>query len=339
MMTMMTNTTLQHKNRVGVCLTVADLGYAATLSASVLVGLDEGRGHVVECTDTLLVPFSFGAWHLPGHTARGTTHGRIGDAHMTFTVSDDDEGTTRVRTLDVEWPRFGAKASAAYAARVGCGLRAHLTLRERVGDDTIVVATPFGTGDHLWYLNQKINCQTAAGTATLGRHTHTFVPEHAVATLDWGRGLWPYASSWVWASASGTARCLSHNNNGNEEQKEQQKTVRFGLNFGHGFGNCATHTENCVFVDGRLSKLGRMAITFDRAHFDTAAWHFADEEGRVDMTMEPLYDRYAPTDVGVVAMVAHQVFGRYTGTVRTDTGATIAVTNVLGWAEFVANRW
>ena len=121
-------------------MTVADLGYVASLSASVLVGLDEGRDHVVECTDTLLVPFSFGAWHLPGHTARGTTHGRIGDAHMTFTVSEDEEqdengAQTRVRTLDVEWPRFGAKANNAYAARVGTGLRAHLTLRERVGDD------------------------------------------------------------------------------------------------------------------------------------------------------------------------------------------------------------
>ena len=329
---------------MGLCLTVADLGYVATLSASVLVGLDEGRGHVVECTDTLLVPLSFGAWHLPAHTARGTTHGRIGDAHMTFTVSDDEDdedGTrTRVRTLEVEWPRFGARASAAYAARVGCGLRARVALRERVGDDTIVVATPFGTGDHLWYLNQKINCQRAAGTATLGRLAHTFRPDRAFGTLDWGRGLWPYASSWVWASASGTARCILPSSSPEQQKQEQEeRTVRFGLNFGHGFGNCATHTENCVFVDGRLSKLGRMAITFDRAHFATAPWHFADEDGRVDLTLEPLHDRYAPTNAGVVAMVAHQVFGRYSGTVRTDSGATVVVTNLLGWAEFVANRW
>ena len=326
---------------------MADLGYVASLSASVLVGLDEGRGHVVECTDTLLVPFSFGAWHLPGHTARGTTHGRIGDAHMTFTVSEDEEqdengAQTRVRTLDVEWPRFGAKAGTAYAARVGPGLRAHLTLRERVGDDTVVVATPFGAGDHLWYLNQKINCLRVAGTATLGTRggTHTCRPEVAAAVLDWGRGLWPYASSWVWASASGSARRIS-DERGKEDSSSNKNDnkVSFGLNFGHGFGNCATHTENGVLVDGRLCKLGRMRITFDRAHFDTAPWHFADEDGRVDLTLEPLHDRYAPTNAVVVAMVAHQVFGRYSGTVRTDDGATIAVSNLVGFAEFVANRW
>jgi len=317
-------------DEIAVCLTIADMGYAGTLSASILEGFNKGRGNVVEFTDTLLVPFSLGSWHLPNHTSQGVTHGRIGNAHMTFTVVGEEEENGvkyRVRTLEVEWPEFAAKASSEYLSRVGVGLKAKLTLRERIGNDTIVVATPFGTNDHLWYLNQKINCQTVSGNVSTGNIEHEFHPEKSFAVLDWGRGLWPYTSSWVWASASGLA------------ENQDGKTVSFGLNFGHGFGNCATHTENSVFVDGKISKFGRFVIDFDKNNFKEGKWHFTDEENRVDMTLEPLYDRYAPLDVKVVSMITHQVFGVYSGTVRTDDGEVITVRNVIGWSEFVANSW
>jgi len=306
------------------------MGYAGTLSATVLEGFNRGQGNVVEFTDTLLKPLSLGSWHLPNHPSEGVSHGRVGDAMMTFSVDGEEEEDGvkyRLRTLTVDWPNFGAKAPEEYRQRVGVGLKATLHLRERIDSDTIVVATPFGTNDHLWYLNQKINCQTVAGNAVAGSLDHEFKPEKSFAVLDWGRGLWPYTSSWVWSSASGVA------------EKEDGTKVSFGLNFGHGFGNCATHSENSAFVNGKISKFGRFKIEFDKNNFKEGKWHFTDEEERVDMTLEPLYDRYAPLNVKVLSMITHQVFGVYSGTVRTDDGETIKVRNLIGWSEFVANSW
>ena len=97
-------------------------------------------------------------------------------------------------------------------------------------------------------LTMKLRRDIPSGTVVAGSVEHEFDPEKAFAVLDWGRGLWPYTSSWIWASASGIA------------EKQDGTKVSFGLNFGHGFGNCATHTENCVFVDGKISKLGRFVI-------------------------------------------------------------------------------
>jgi len=317
-------------DEIGVCLTIADMGYAGTISASVLEGFNRGPGKVVEFTDTLLEPLSFGKWHLPNHPSQGSCHGRVGNAEMTFSVDgEEEEGGVRyrIRTLIVDWPNFGEKAPEEYRERVGVGLKAKLTLRERIGNDTIAVATPFGTNDHLWYLNQKINCQTVSGNAVAGKIEHEFHPEKSFAVLDWGRGLWPYTSSWVWASASGMA------------EKRDGAKVSFGLNFGHGFGNCATHTENCVFVDGKISKFGRFKIEFDKDNFKEGKWHYTDEEDLVDITLEPYYDRYAPIEVGPLSMVTHQVFGAFSGTVKTESGDVITVRNVLGWSEFVCNSW
>jgi len=317
-------------NEIGVCLTIADMGYAGTLSATVLEGFNRGAGNVVEFTDTLLKPLSLGSWHLPEHPSQGSTHGRIGDAEMTFSVDGEEEEDGvryRIRTLIVDWPNFGAKAPEEYRQRVGVGLKAKLTLRERIGNDTIVVATPFGSNDHLWYLNQKINCQSVCGNAVAGNIQHEFHREKSFAVLDWGRGLWPYTSSWVWASASGMA------------ENQDGTKVSFGLNFGHGFGNCATHTENSVFVDGKITKFGRFRIDFDKANFKEGKWHFVDEEDQVDITLNPLYDRFAPIDVKVLSMVTHQVFGVYSGTVKTEDGDVIKIDNLIGWAEFVANSW
>jgi len=202
-----------------------------------------------------------------------------------------------------------------------------LTLRERLDSDTIVVATPFGTNDHLWYLNQKINCQTVSGTVLIGKIEHEFHADKSFAVLDWGRGLWPYTSSWVWSSASGIA------------EKQDGTKVSFGLNFGHGFGNCATHTENSVFIDGKIIKYGRFRIDYDKTNFAEGKWHFTDEENLVNLTLDPLYDRYAPTDVIILSMVAHQVFGVFNGTVRNHNGELYTVSNLIGWSEFVSNSW
>jgi hypothetical protein len=65
--------------------------------------------------------------------------------------------------------------------------------------------------------------------------------------MDWGRGVWDYGSFWVWASASGYL--------------EDGRAV--GLNLGHGFGDTSAATENALFIDGRLHKLGHISFNYN----------------------------------------------------------------------------
>ena len=57
------------------------------------------------------------------------------------------------------------------------------------------------------------------------------------------------------------------------------------------------------------------------------------------MKFEPIIDRAAKFDVGVLRSIQHQVFGRFTGTVGLDDGTSVEVRDLLGFAEEVRNRW
>ncbi len=62
-------------------------------------------------------------------------------------------------------------------------------------------------------------------------------------------------------------------------------------------------------------------------------------DGRFEMVFEPILDRAAAVDFKVLRSIQHQVFGRFTGHVVLDDGSRMEVTDLLGFAEEVRNRW
>ena len=140
------------------------------------------------------------------------------------------------------------------------------------------------------------------------------------------RGVWTYKNTWYWSAAQGEA-------NGRV----------IGFNLGYGFGDTKAASENMLFCDGTAHKLGRIDFGIpkkpDGSDDLLSAWHFADEEGRVDLVFTPILDRASKTDVLVICSDQHQVFGHFTGTVRLDDGSEIQLDHFLGFAEKVFNKW
>ena len=68
--------------------------------------------------------------------------------------------------------------------------------------------------------------------------------------MDWGRGIWPYNTFWIWARGQGR---LPNNNK------------RFALNFGHGFQdyNGSQATEDSFFINDEIQKLNAAEISYD----------------------------------------------------------------------------
>jgi hypothetical protein len=140
--------------------------------------------------------------------------------------------------------------------------------------------------------------------------------------LDWGRGVWPYRSFWVWASASGFL--------------PDQCPV--GLNLGFGFGDTRAATENALFLDGRIHKLGQVDFRYDDSDF-MQPWRMTSPDGRLDLQFTPFLDRMAATNLLLITSEVHQLFGRYSGTVRTDEGEVVEIQDLLGFAEEHHARW
>ncbi|PTR31205.1 uncharacterized protein DUF2804 [Rhodococcus sp. OK519] len=295
----------------GLALTVADNGYMGLLGVSWL-----DFRHRRECTENVMLPFPMGRMGLPASADDGDVV--IDHKKMRIAFRHDDGG----RVLSVDYPGFDG----------GRGLRGELRLSQPAvapsghsagsAPARMVIATPFPKAPKAFYYNQKINCLAATGEITVGDDTFVFVPESAFGVFDWGRGVWTYDNTWYWGSASGVVDGRP-----------------FGFNIGYGFGDPSAASENMVFVDGVAHKLDQVTFHLPEGTYDGAPWKFRSNDGRFEMAFEPLLDRAAAVDFKVLRSIQHQVFGRFTGHVVLDDGTRVEVTDLLGFAEEVHNRW
>ena len=111
----------------------------------------------------------------------------------------------------------------------------------------------------------------------------------------------------------------------------------FGFNLGCGFGNTDIASENMLFYKGKSHKLGKVTFTLGKDYM--APWHFTDEDGRLDLWLNPVYDRETKIKLLWVDNHCHQMFGRFSGTAVLDDGARLNVKDVISFAEHAVNNW
>lgn len=133
--------------------------------------------------------------------------------------------------------------------------------------------------------------------------------------LDHGRGKWPYAVTWNWAAGSGEGR---------------------GLTLGGKWTDGTGITENGLFLDGRLHKIGA-DLTWEHDRGDwLRPWRIHGPG--VDATFTPFHEKVSRTNLGVVANETHQCFGHWSGWASAD-GERVDLDGLVGWAEEARNRW
>jgi len=252
--------------------------------------------------ETLTLPLARGIT-LPRNSTAGESVYAGPQAQMRFQVEPGG------RRLSLAWPGFG-----------GTGLAAEIFFHLPPQHESLVITIPIE--QKRFYYNRKVNCLPAEGwVEAQGQRTTLSSGEH-LGNLDWGRGVWAYRSFWVWASASGFL--------------EDGRPL--GLNLGFGFGDTTAATENAVFLDGRMHKLGQVDFSYD-AHDFMRPWRMAAPDGRLDLQFTPFLDRVAATNLLLITSEVHQLFGHYSGTVQTDTGEVLQIQDVLGFAEEHHARW
>ncbi len=228
-------------------------------------------------------------------------------------------GTTTIRNsgknLRVEMvPTDEGMSLRADSAR----LQVDLDVRIPESHESMSVVVPWSR--RVFQYTRKHNCLPARGRVVADGVEYTLDAGESYATLDHGRGRWPYSTLWNWASASG-------NSNGHE----------IGLQFGGKWTVGTPSTENSIRVDGRVEKISEeLEWTYDSNDF-MAPWRIRGN--RVDLTFHPEYERASKFDRWVVLSRENQVFGHFTGTVTAESGQSYGVDNLYGWAEEVHRRW
>ena len=278
--------------------TIADLGYAGNIF---VYTLDFATGELHE--EGLVIPLSKGI-SLPRSSREGESRFEDKRLRLSFQALPGE------RRVQVDWPGFQA----------GRGIQADLTLSCPPGHESMTIVIPIG--QKRFYYNTKINCLPAAGRLRYGDVQEDLQPETSLGSLDWGRGVWEYASFWNWASASGFLA--------------DGRTI--GLNLGCGFGNLSAATENCINLDGCIHKLEQVKFDYDPRNF-SQPWQFSDTSNRLKLVFTPFKERLAVTRLGIIDSEVHQMFGRYNGEVVTDDGELLTVSNLIGFAEQHQARW
>jgi hypothetical protein len=278
--------------------TIADLGYAGNIFVYIL---DFNTGELHE--QGLVIPLGKGIT-LPRSSLSGETRFSNKHARLTFQALPGE------RRMQVEWPEFHA----------GRGFQADLTLSCPPEHESMTIVIPIG--QKRFYYNTKINCMPVQGHLQYGDISTELHPGSSLGSLDWGRGVWEYASFWNWASASGFL--------------PDGRTI--GLNLGCGFGDLSAATENCVILDGRIHKLEQVRFDYNPGNF-MQSWRFSDSQNRLDLVFTPFAERVATTRLAVIDSEVHQMFGRYEGNVVLDGGETLLFSNLIGFAEEHRARW
>ncbi|NHJ01515.1 MAG: DUF2804 domain-containing protein [Candidatus Heimdallarchaeota archaeon] len=283
----------------GFQLTIGDIGYLTQMS---YVWLDfkhkerDGRGIFKFFTLSKLLPRS----SLDDSIVEFPTN--------KFQATIEKRGNQRI--LSIDDPTFRKK-----------GIKGNITLTDKPQMDNTVVVTGYEQDSRLFYYNHKINFMPATGTLQIGNQEYSFEPESSFGLMDWGRGIWPYKTHWLWGSACGLL-----------------DGVPVAFNIGYGFGDLSTHTENIIFYDGKAHKLDE--VTFHHQNRDpTQSWTFTSNDNRFEMELSPILPFREKLNFGIIYLNSSILHGLYHGEVVLDDGEKIQISNLLGHAEDIFWRW
>lgn len=202
----------------------------------------------------------------------------------------------------------------------GQPLKADLRIQRPSALESLNVVVPWN--EKTFQFTSKQHCLPAEGQVRWGSKTFDFSSASSFACLDYGRGIWPFSTSWNWAAFSARAGA---------------DTV--GVNMGARWTDGTGMNENGILLNGKQYKVFS-DMTFDYNPADLMApWHLRTKQSEeIDLVFRPFYHRKADTNLGILRTNVSQMIGRYTGTVRAP-GKSISVGDVPGWAEEHFARW
>lgn len=273
-----------------VALVVSDIDYAA-VHGIWLLDRATGRTHSYDA-----VGLGGGSATLPGTLGGGPVRARTRKLQIDI---DEVAGGTRLR----------ARAE---------GVEIDVIAHRPEGHECLGVVVPWT--ERLFQYTVKDVARPATGTIRVDGVPVVLPEGESWATLDHGRGRWPYSVHWNWGAGSG---------------RTDGRVI--GIQVGGKWTDGTGSVENALVVDGHLSKISEELVWTYATDDWMAPWRITGDT--VDLTFTPFHLKESVTDLKVFSSRTHQCFGHWSGKVQDDTGAWARLDDVVGWAEDVRNRW
>lgn len=176
------------------------------------------------------------------------------------------------------------------------------------------------TGINGWTYANKVAGVAVQGELQWNNQEYSLAQLNACGHHDFSAGYMRRETFWNWACLSGTVE--GH---------------MFGFNLSCGV-NETSETENCLWLDGKLSKLH--TINFDYNQNDLQqAWHITSNDGSVKLTFTPEGNHQEKLNLGLFASNFNQLFGRFNGSITLQSGAALTLKDQYGFVEEQFAKW
>jgi len=285
-------------------VSVADDGYTGAVCATI-VDLQEGT-HV---SQSYQIRLPFGSLSLPASSEKGDTKYRNKACSLDFAIM---EGGARI--VKIDFPDFGH----------GNGLRGALVLSAPcsadVPEESLITLRSWRKDPLAFSYNRVQPTFFAEGMMQGADAELVFANKESFAILDWRRSVRPRADLRFWGAASGLVG-----------------DAHFGFSIGYGTEDDDASTENAIFYNGKLHKLGTVTFQINPRDY-LAPWRFTSDDGRLEMELHPHVERTEKSRVLFYSAKRRQVFGYYSGKAILDDGRSLAFSNMPGIAERLRTR-
>ena len=186
------------------------------------------------------------------------------------------------------------------------------------GGDAMVTAVPFSHRTTFLYQVKKI-------FPSFSGHVHMHkldypVDGETVMVYAGGRGSLPYRTTRIWAAAGA-----------------RTEAGMLTLNLGEDNGPEGAPTENALFLDGVMQKLGKVYFRF-REDDLKKRWKISDGGKKLRLEFSPDNDSYERLNYLAADLRRHRLYGRLNGTVRTDAGEEIVLSQAPCFIEHIDDR-
>lgn len=203
--------------------------------------------------------------------------------------------------------------------RIGQDLHLEARLMAAETFDPLCISTRAGYSG--WVYTQKAAGLRVEGSLRMGDREIDLAEAGVYGGYDWTAGFMRRDTCWNWSSISA----------------ELSDGRRLGLNLAAGV-NETGFTENGFWVDDVFTKVDSVAFDFNRLK-PLEPWTMTSYDGRVTLRFEPEGLRKERLNFAVMASNFKQLFGRYEGELRLESGEVVRLENTYGFAEDHYARW
>ncbi|WP_138207846.1 DUF2804 domain-containing protein [Haloimpatiens lingqiaonensis] len=188
--------------------------------------------------------------------------------------------------------------------------------------ETLNIVIPWST--RKFHFTSKQNCLPVSGELCIGKSKPIFFElNNSFASLDFGRGIWPYNTFWNWCSFS-----------------DRHKGLNIGINLGSGWTDDTGLNENAITINDKIIKISDDVEFIYNKNNMMDKWYIRTKNSnKIDLLFSPFIEKHMKTNFLVVKSDFCQLYGYFSGKIVDEDNKDLNINNLFGTVEEHTAKW